>query len=83
MAAGQATLSGGEPEYYDFIGEKDLKPVINAVPDEVLLYDTLRSAVLNPSGIIDAAAQGREFVRKHNDVDVVAQRCMDFWTSKL
>lgn len=83
MAAGQATLSGGEPEYYDFIGEKDLKPVINAVPDEVVLYDTLRSAVLNPSGIIDAAAQGREFVRKHNDVDVVAQRCMDFWTSKL
>ena len=83
MASGQATLSGGEPEYYDFIGEKELKPVINAIPDEEKLYATLRECVLNPQIIKDAAAQGPEFVRRHNDSLLVARRHLDFWEKKI
>ena len=83
MAAGQAVLSGAEPEYYDFIGEKELHPVINAVPDENILYGTLKEVVENPEMIVEAGSQGRQFVLKHNDADVVATRSIDFWQSKM
>ena len=81
MAAGQAVVSGAEPEYYDFIGEKSSFPVFNAVPDESRLYELLTDLVNNPDKIIAAGAQGRDFVTKHNDCEIVAQRCLDFWES--
>ena len=81
MAMGKAVISGAEPEYYDFIGEKSLRPIINAVPDDDTLYSTMRNLVMNPDLIIKAASCGREFVTKHNDSRLVAQRCIDFWTA--
>ncbi len=79
MAAGQAVLSGGEPEYYNFIGEHELRPIINAVPDEDMLYRTLAGLVRNPERIKAAGAAGRSFVERHNSADLVATRCLDFW----
>jgi len=83
MSAGQAVLSGAEPEYYDFIGEKNLHPIINAVPDDEMLYNTLKEYILNPDLIRGLGALGRPFVEKHNSTDIVAQRCVDFWCSRL
>lgn len=83
MAAGQAVLSGAEPEYYDFINETEIKPIINAIPDDDVLYETIKNCVLNPDIIREAGAIGRRFVKKHNDTMVVAQRCIDFWSSRL
>ncbi len=83
MARGQAVLSGAEPEFYDFIGEKENFPIINAVPHDEALYGTLVDLVLQPELIAAASMQGREFVVKHNDAMVVAQRCLDFWQSRM
>lgn len=83
MAAGQAVLSGAEPEYYEFIGERDNRPVINAVPDDEILYDTIKECVLNPCIIRSAGASGRRFVAVHNEASVVARRCIDFWEARL
>ncbi len=83
MAAGQAVLSGAEPEYYDFIGENDNHPIINAVPDDDVLYETIKNYILNPDNLRQAGALGRDFVKKHNETKVVAQHCIDFWNSRL
>lgn len=83
MASGQAVLSGAEPEYYDFIGEKDNHPIINAVPDDDVLYETIKECVLNPDIVRKAGVSGRSFVEKHNETNVVAQRCVNFWESRL
>ncbi len=83
MAMGLATLSGGEPEYYDFINEHRLHPTINAIPDDEKLYETLEGIVLNPESLISISRQGRELVEKHNDSHVVAQRYLDFWEKRL
>lgn len=83
MAAGKAVVSGAEPEYYDFIGEKDLRPIINVVPDDDKLYQTIRDIVVNPEIVVKAARQGPDFVAKHNDASLVAKRHLDFWTSKI
>lgn len=83
MAKGKAVVSGGEPEYYDFIGETRLRPIINAVPDDEELYRTIRRLVVNPALIAEAASHGPEFVARHNSADLVARRHLDFWQSKM
>lgn len=81
MATGQAVVSGGEDDYYDFIGEKSLRPVINVVPDDHKIYNTLRECVLDRDIIEKAASVGREFVSRHNDSEIVARRHLEFWQS--
>ncbi len=83
MAYGLAVVSGGEDEYYDFIGECDCRPVINGLPDRDSLVQTLERIVLDPSEIVRRGRMGRDFVRKHNADTVVAQRFVDFWQKRL
>lgn len=83
MAYGLNAVSGAEPEFYDFIGEHDNRPVINAPIELDELTETLRRVVLDPASIAERGRRSREFVMKHNDVDVVARRFLDFWLSKI
>lgn len=84
MAMGKTVVSGGEPEYYDFINEHDNRPILNAMPDDDEdLYRLIADAVNNPQRFNDLAPRNREFVIKHNDVDAVAARFMDFWKTRL
>lgn len=83
MAMGRAVVSGGDELFYDFIGEKTLRPVLNVEPDYESVYRVIEQAVLNPDRLADRGRQGRQFVERHNDTLVVARRNLDFWTSKL
>lgn len=82
MAMGQAVVSGGEPEFYDFIGERELRPIINAVPDDDALADAIECAVLDREALARRGREGRVFVERHNDALVVARRFIDFWTRR-
>lgn len=81
MAMGKIVVSGGENEYYDFIGERNLKPVINVVPgDESEIERVLERLVLStPSELDRLSTQGRTFVQKHNASEVVAKRFIEAW----
>ena len=81
MAAGQCVVSGAEQMYYDFIGEHHLRPVFNTSPTADGFEALLRNLILNPAQLRHAAAIGREFVARHNDSDLVARRCLDFYNS--
>lgn len=84
MAMGKTVVSGGEPEYYEFIGEYDNRPIINAVPDDdEALFRSIENAVIHPGVLTDMSSKNRDFVIKHNDVMVVAQRYLDFWKKSL
>ena len=83
MARGLCTLSGGAPEFYDFIGEKELRPVIHVEPTYDSVVEQLERIVAHPEGLCERGRQGRAFVEKHNDARVVAQRHLDFWTRRL
>lgn len=84
MAMGKTVVSGGEHEYYDFIGEHENRPIINAAPDDDDdIFSAIESVVLNPRSMTDRGVKGREFVIKHNDTDVVARRFINFWRSKM
>lgn len=80
MAMGSVAITGGEPEFYDFIGEKELRPVFNPEPDD--FEGTLRrfiDIIDRPAELDRMSVQAREFVRRHNDAVLVAQRFSDFW----
>ena len=81
MAAGQCVVSGGEEMYYDFIAEKTLHPIFNTPPTAEGFEALLRNIINNPEQLRCAADIGREFVARHNDSEVVANRCIEFWES--
>jgi len=82
MALGAVPVSGAEPEYYDFIGENELRPIINPDPcDFEKTCLALERAVTDREVFTAMQAQGRELVRRHNDVDIVARRFERFWLS--
>ena len=83
MAMGLNTLSGGEVDYYKFINENELRPIINAIPDDDVLFKAIEDVVLYPEIIVKRSQEGRKLVEKHNDSMVVAQRFIDFWHQKI
>lgn len=83
MAMGRAVVSGGAPEYYDFIGENELRPIIHVEPDYESVSVRIEEAVADPRRLAERGRQGRLFVEKHNDTEVVAGRTLDFWIKRL
>lgn len=80
MAQGLVAVSGAEPEFYDFIGETENRPIVNVTPyDDDAIADTLEQVVLHRDRLPELSRRSREFVVKHNDSHVVAQRHLDFW----
>lgn len=80
MACGQNTVSGGEADFYDFIGEHDNRPVINAPIDAGALTDVIADVIAHPADIKTRGQQSRQFAVRHNDAVTVAKRFLDFWT---
>lgn len=79
MAMGKVAVTGGEPEYYDFIGARDVRPAVNVLPDYDDILTTLRALVTDSEKREALRRCGPEFVRHHNDVSVVADRFEEAW----
>lgn len=84
MARGLVAVSGAEPEFYDLIDEHDNHPIINVSPlIEGDIDAKLEWLVQNKNEIPNLSRLSREFVVKHNDAHVVAQRHIDFYKKLL
>lgn len=84
MADGKVVVSGGEPEYYDFIGERRLHPIINidpASPEHAIA--ALQTLADDRERLIAMGRDSREFAVKHNGAEAVARRFVDFWERRL
>ena len=80
MARGTVVIGGGEEEYYEFIGEKELRPIINVRPcqDEYNM-NVLREALLTPGRISQLSRQSADFVRKHHDYMKVSKQYIEMY----
>lgn len=83
MAMGKTVVTGAEPEYYDFIGEQENHPIVNAPLTVEELENTIEKLIIDPDAIEERGEKSREFVVKHNDYRVVARRFLDFWTKRM
>lgn len=80
MSYGLNVVSGGEPAYYDFIGEHENRPIINAPTELDPLRQVLEETVLHPEQIRERGRRSRDFAVKHNDCEAVARRFLSAWT---
>ncbi|MBR5118142.1 MAG: glycosyltransferase family 1 protein [Muribaculaceae bacterium] len=84
MARGLVAVSGAEPEYYELIGEHENQPIINVSPlIEGDIDAKLEWIVQNKHLLPDLSRRSREFVEKHNEAHVVAQRHLKFYETIL
>lgn len=84
MSMGKVAVSGAEREYYDFIGEKDLRPIINANPFHPLhLKKELKELLDNREKLAALSEMGPAFVKKHNSIEGMADKFSNFWERRL
>ena len=82
MSKGIVVVGGGEPENYEILGEKELRPIINVEPTYESIYQELEQLVLHPERLPELKRQSIEYVQKHHDYIKVARQYLDFWTQK-
>lgn len=76
MARGTVVIGGGEEEYYEFIGEKTLRPIINVrpdVPDEENIA-MIERALFTDGTLERMAQESIQFVHKYHDYRLVAKQ---------
>jgi glycosyltransferase involved in cell wall biosynthesis len=74
MSKGIVCIGGGEPENYEILGEKELRPIINVQPDYNSVRHELQQLVLHPERLPELKRQSIEYVRRHHDYRQVARR---------
>ena len=74
MARGTVVIGGGEEEYYDFIGEHTLRPIINVRPDvaDEQNVEAIEKAFFTEGALERLSRESVEFVRKYHDSRYVA-----------
>jgi glycosyltransferase involved in cell wall biosynthesis len=82
MSRGLICVGGGEPENYEILGEKELRPIINVEPNEQSVYSQLEQLVLHPERIGELKRQSVEYIRRHHDYRKVARQYLDFYVAK-
>ncbi|MCR5131246.1 MAG: glycosyltransferase family 1 protein [Prevotella sp.] len=82
MKRGIICIGGGEPENYEILGEKELRPIVNVEPNYESVYHELEQLVLHPERIAKLKEQSIEYVRRHHDHLGVARKYLDFYTSQ-
>ena len=82
MAKGLVLVGGGEEENYEILGETELRPIVNVLPDKEDVYAKLESLVLNPEDVACRQQGSVTYVKRYHDHKIVASQYVDFWNSK-
>ena len=85
MARGTVVIGGGEEEYYEFIGEDTLRPIINVrpdVPDEENIT-AIERALFTDGMLVRMAQESIQFVHKYHDYRHVAEQYEQLYRSLL
>lgn len=88
MALGPVAGSGAEPEYWQYLVDREFSPAKTDLPIFHLspllpdLKERLRALIIDPSPLIRMSLKARKLVERHNDVRVVADRFLAFWQKR-
>lgn len=83
MALGKIAGSGAQPEYYEYIGNPESRPIFSLSPLDTDIKERLRAFSLDRSDLPRIAREGRRLVETHHDVKIVAQRFLTHWNSPI
>lgn len=79
MAKGLVLVGGGEEENYEILGEHELRPIVNVLPDEDDVYKKLESLVLNPEDVKKRQRDSVTYIERYHDHVKVARQYVEFW----
>lgn len=74
MSKGLINIGGGEPENYEILGERELRPIVNVLPTFESCFEEIEGMVLHPERIEEMKRQSIEYVRRHHDYIKVAKQ---------
>lgn len=85
MACGTVVIGGGEEDFYRFIGEEKLRPIINVSPEysDEKNIEILRKALLTEGNLEELSRQSIAFVKKYHDYRIVAKQYESLYRSIL
>jgi hypothetical protein len=83
MSKGIIVIGGGEPENYEILGERELRPIINVQPNYDSVRHELEQLVLHTERIATLKQQSQEYIRRHHDCLKVARQYEQLYTSGL
>lgn len=81
MALGKVVFTGAEKEFLDYYNVKEDEVAINALPDVNHLVEKLTHLIQHPELIKKIGANAKEFVKKHHEATMIAQKYIETWTS--
>lgn len=79
MSKGIVCIGGGEPENYEIIGEKELRPIINVQPTFESCSNEIERLLLNLNNLPLLKRQSIEYVRKHHNHIAVAEKYISLY----
>lgn len=83
MSKGIIDIGGGEPENYEILNEKELRPIINVTPDYDSVCHAIERLIGNHDCIMQLKNDGQRYVARHHDYIKVAQQYINLYTSLL
>lgn len=83
MSKGIICVGGGEPEHYELLGERELRPIVNVGPDRESVVAALEHLVTHPDEVAKLRRDSVEYVRRHHEYISVAKKYEDFYKSVL
>mgnify|MGYP002619932716 CR=1 FL=1 len=83
MQKGIVVVGGGEPENYEILGEKELRPIINVLPSYESVYHELEQLALHPERLPQLKADSQEYIRRHHDHIKVARQYESLYATLL
>ena len=81
MWQGLVVVGGGEEENYTILGEKELRPIINVLPNEQDVYLKLENIINKPEQIEILSKQGIEYINRYHNKTDVAQQYVEFYNN--
>ena len=82
MSKGIIVVGGGEPENYEILGETELRPIVNVLPNYESVYHELEQLILHPERIPELKRQSIEYICRHHDYIKVARQYETFYKEK-
>ncbi len=79
MSKGIVCIGGGEPENYDILGERELRPIVNVGPSRESVVEALEHLVSHPEEVNRMKEESVEYVRRHHEYKTVARRYEAFY----
>ena len=75
MAHGLINVGGAEPENYEILHEKELRPIINVQPNEQSVYKELKNLILHRNELIPILQkQALSYIARHHEYCKVAKQ---------